>query len=137
MSVNDYQKLALRTLSESGVLDPAHPLAIKYGFDKLTPEGRAMMKLLHGALGLATESGELIDQLKKHLFYGKPLDVVNLKEEGGDAVWYVPVICDFLGISMQDMLKVNIEKLRIRYPERFTEDKALIRDLFAERASLE
>ena len=96
-----------------------------------------MMKLLHGALGLATESGELIDQLKKHLFYGKPLDVVNLKEEGGDAVWYVPVICDFLGISMQDMLKVNIEKLRIRYPERFTEDKALIRDLFAERASLE
>lgn len=51
-------------------------------------------RLLHAAIGLCTESGELLDAYKKHIFYGKPLDHVNIKEELGDICWYMAIVCD-------------------------------------------
>jgi len=44
--------------------------------------------LLHGAIGISGEAGELLDAVKKHVFYGKPLDVNNVKEEISDVLWY-------------------------------------------------
>lgn len=95
------------------------------------------IRLLHGAMGLCTESAELLDMLKKHIFYGKPLDLVNAKEEVGDNQWYAGIIIDVLQTTFDEILTVNIEKLRARYPEKFTEKDAIERDLDTERAILE
>lgn len=95
------------------------------------------IRLLHGAMGLATESGEFLDALKKHLFYGKELDNVNLSEELGDLFWYMAIIADELGVDFESVMKTNIDKLRARYGEKFTEQKADKRDLKTERNILE
>ena len=88
-------------------------------------------------MGLCTESGELLDQLKKHIFYGEELDLTNIEEEGGDFAWYLAEIINALDVKFIDMLQKNIDKLRVRYPEKFTEEKALNRDLEKEREILE
>lgn len=95
------------------------------------------IRLLHGAIGMVTEAGELADALKKHIFYGKPLDVVNVREEIQDGLWYIAVICDELGVSFEEMMDRNIAKLRARYGEKFSSEKALNRDLSTEREILE
>lgn len=93
--------------------------------------------LLHYALGIVTEAGEIADALKKSLIYGKPLDRVNLIEEIGDLQWYQARMLDALGSSFEEARDRNIAKLRKRYPDGFTEEDALVRDLEAERAELE
>jgi NTP pyrophosphatase (non-canonical NTP hydrolase) len=90
---------------------------------------KQVYRLLHAGLGMTTESGEFVDTLKKFIFYGKPLDLTNLKEELGDLMWYIGLACDTLGISLNEVLTSNIEKLKKRYPEKFTEEKALNRDI--------
>jgi len=94
-------------------------------------------EILHGTLGIVTEAGEIADVLKKHLIYGKVLDKVNLKEELGDITWYVALLIRRLQTSFEKVFDVNIEKLYVRYPEKFTEESALIRDIAKERALLE
>jgi NTP pyrophosphatase (non-canonical NTP hydrolase) len=87
------------------------------------------IRLLHSALGLVTEAAELADMLKKHIFYGKPLDDVNAKEELGDTLWYAGIAIDVLKTTMNDVMTMNIEKLKKRYPDKFTEHDALNRDV--------
>lgn len=94
-------------------------------------------RLLHAAIGLATESGELLDALKKTIFYGKELDHVNVKEELGDLLWYIAVAMDELGTDFETEMERNIAKLQSRYPEKFTEVHAEERDLVREREILE
>lgn len=96
-----------------------------------------LIRLIHASQGLTTEAGEFVDALKRHFFYGKDLDAVNLQEELGDIMWYVALGCNALGVSLESVMERNIEKLRVRYPEKFEEDKALCRDLPAERETLE
>lgn len=93
---------------------------------RLTNEDNA--RVLHACFGLTTESAELVDALKKHFFYGKPLDVVNLKEEAGDLLWYTSVLLDYLGVSYEEIMEKNIAKLKKRYGEKFSEDKAIHRN---------
>lgn len=93
--------------------------------------------LLHGSMGVCTEGGELQDTVKRYIFYGKELDKVNIEEELGDIFWYCAIICKSLKLDLQTILEKNIAKLKKRYPEKFTEDKALNRDLDAERKVLE
>ena len=95
------------------------------------------MNMLHGAIGIGTEAGELLDTFKRNIFYGKPLDTVNIKEELGDIMWYVAILCRELELDMDDVLQTNIDKLRARYPEKFTSHHALNRDLDNERRILE
>ena len=95
------------------------------------------MNLLHAAMGITTESGELMDAFKRKLFYGKELDVVNLKEEVGDMMWYVAILLRELDLDFHEILQLNIDKLRARYPDKFTEFDALNRDLDKERNILE
>jgi NTP pyrophosphatase (non-canonical NTP hydrolase) len=80
-------------------------------------------------MGLVTEAGELADMLKKHIFYGRNIDKVNAQEEIGDTCWYVGVAIDVLKTTMNDIMTKNIEKLRKRYPEKFTEEKANNRNI--------
>ncbi|MBP9759058.1 nucleoside triphosphate pyrophosphohydrolase family protein, partial [Candidatus Dojkabacteria bacterium] len=72
------------------------------------------IRLLHGAIGLVTESGELLDAFKKSIYYGKELDVVNVKEELGDIMWYFAIFLRELDLEFEDLLEINIEKLRTR-----------------------
>jgi len=94
-------------------------------------------RLLHAGIGLATESAEFLDALKKHVFYGKELDKVNLKEEIGDLMWYCAIALDQLDGTFDEVQNTNIKKLKARYPEKFTEKHAEVRNLEAERKILE
>lgn len=88
-------------------------------------------------MGVATEGGEILDALKKHLFYGKPLDEVNLVEEVGDTLYYLAIVCDELGVSFTDAANKVIQKLKARYGDEFSEGRAIERDLDTERKVLE
>lgn len=94
-------------------------------------------RLLHAGIGLSTEAGEVLDALKKHIFYGKELDKVNLAEELGDLFWYMAILADELGIEFESVMDRNITKLKARYGEKFSEEKAENRDLDKEREILE
>lgn len=90
--------------------------------------GDSLLRMFHAAIGMCTETGEIQDQLKKHIFYGKPLDMVNVAEELGDLMWYVALMCDATGLDLTNVMENNIAKLRKRYPDKFTEHDALNRD---------
>lgn len=95
------------------------------------------IRLLHAVIGLETEVGELQDALKKSIFYGKPLDKVNMAEEMGDLFWYIAILSDALGVSFEEVMSKNIAKLKARYGDKFSETAALERNLTAEREILE
>lgn len=103
--------------------------------DRLNDEG--LKRLLHSGIGLSTEAGEFLDALKKHIFYGKELDRVNLAEEIGDMFWYLAIACDELNINFESVMDRNIKKLKARYGDKFSETKAEARDLKTEREILE
>lgn len=96
-----------------------------------------IIRLLHCSLGLATETGELMEALKNHIFDGFPLDGPNIREELGDICWYVGIGGDTIQTSLTEILSTNIKKLSHRYPEKFTEHHAINRDLDGERAIIE
>lgn len=114
MNLNEYQSLANRTLR-----------------DDVPSE-----MLLHAGLGMATESGEFLDTLKKHRFYGKPLDRQNLIEEAGDLAWYLAAACKALGVTLEEVCQANVAKLRARYPAGFSEHDAIHRDVVAEAVAM-
>lgn len=117
MNNNEFTKMALRT--ESPAFNQPNP------------------RLLHAAIGLVTESGELIDAMKKQIYYGRELDTTNIKEEAGDIMWYLAILFDELGTDFETEQKRVIAKLQARFLEKFTEDKAFNRDLETERSILE
>jgi NTP pyrophosphatase (non-canonical NTP hydrolase) len=93
---------------------------------------------IHAAIGMVTESAELIDVFKKFLFYGKPVDWINIEEEIGDQFWYIAIMANVLGHdNFNRIMQKNINKLKARYGERFSENDALYRDLAKERGILE
>lgn len=92
---------------------------------------------MHALLGLSSEVGELCDAYKKHIFYGTELDRTNVVEEIGDVAWYLALLADSIGYTLEECMARNIAKLRARYPHRFTQADAVSRDLTAERAALE
>lgn len=96
-----------------------------------------MDRLIHSAMGMQTECAEFTDQLKKHIFYGKSLDKVNLKEELGDILWYMAIAFDVLDTTFSTEQKRVINKLKVRYPEKFSANKAEDRNLKKERKVLE
>ena len=107
MTINEYQQLALTTANKD-----------------LTP----VQKLENGVMGLCGEAGEVIDIVKKHLFHRHPLDADKLKDELGDVAWYLALTSHALGLTLEEVLEHNIEKLRKRYPEGFSAEKSLHRE---------
>lgn len=78
-------------------------------------------------MGLSGESGELIDLLKKHIFHGHPLDEEKVGKELGDIAWYWANMCTELGFSASAVLEANIEKLKMRYPQGFSQEDSIAR----------
>lgn len=127
MTPNEYQQLALRTRCPQ-------PTALAQLVT--APD---MVPLLHSVIGLTGEAGELASAIQKWMYYGKPLDETNVVEEFGDALWYIAEGLEAIGWNMEDVMKLNIQKLQKRYPEKFTEELAAEenRNLKAEREVLE
>lgn len=97
MTFNEYQELALRTASKEAFERP----------------------ILNAILGLSGESGECADIVKKHEFQGHELDLNKLKDEASDIMWYIALLAEGLGVTIEDIAVHNVEKLKKRYPEGF------------------
>lgn len=104
MKVNEYQQLAMRTAEQ---------------------KSRAWSNV---ALGLAGEAGECADIVKKYLHQGHPLDTEKLMKELGDVAWYVALGATVLGVTLEEVLAANIEKLKARYPDGFDPERSLHRE---------
>jgi len=88
----------------------------------------AHIMVLHAALGVAGEAGELADAIKKEHIYGKPTDRANIVEELGDLRFYIQAVMQMYGISEQEVLQQNANKLCVRYKSlRYGDDAAIAR----------
>ena len=86
----------------------------------LAEQGFHSERLLTAAVGLCAESGEFTEVVKKIVFQGKPVNndnMFHLKRELGDIMWYVMQACMGLGVSLDEVVEMNVEKLSARYPE--------------------
>ena len=106
MEINEYQKLAMVTLNKN--LDKKEILT-------------------NSVMGLCGESGEACDIVKKHLFHGHELDRESLIKELGDVAWYLAEAASALDINLDEVFERNIEKLKKRYPECFSEERSINR----------
>ena len=101
-NLNEYHKLAQRTSSTS----------------------TARAKIENGCLGLAGESGEVCDILKKHLFQGHGLDGDSVIDELGDVLWYISELAAGLNKTLEEVATHNIAKLKARYPDGFDPERS-------------
>jgi hypothetical protein len=96
----------------------------------------ANSRIAHAVIGYATEGGEAAKALAAHL-EGQPLDTINLGEEFFDGDWYKAIFLDETNQSEEEGRARIIRKLKARYPEKFTSENAINRDLARERMILE
>ena len=106
MTINEYQKLAMATLN---------------------PQLSEKDILVNGVMGLCGESGGAIGIIKKWLAQGHELDREKLAKELGDICWYLAETATALGLSLEDIMIANIEKLKKRYPAGFDADRSIHR----------
>lgn len=76
-------------------------------------------RLVLAALGLAGETGEFVEMVKKHRFHALPLDRQKASKELGDVLWYLTLAADSLGLELFDIATENLAKLDARYPDGF------------------
>lgn len=93
--------------------------------------------IVHSVLGSATESTEKVELLFRTVFGFHKFDATNMKEEIGDGLWYDAIALAVLGSDFPTEMRRNIDKLRARFPNKFTEHDAQNRDLATERRVLE
>lgn len=106
MTLNEYQELAQRTSRK-----------------ELTPREH----LYNGILGLAGETGECADLVKKHFYQDGREIIQNLKDEAGDVLWYVVEVISAMGWTLEEVAQHNVDKLLARYPTGFSADRSLHR----------
>lgn len=108
-------------------------------FEKLMPAlpREDAIRIFHGVIGVITEAGEMALALAEAISHGTPLDLVNVAEEVGDNQWYIAATLRAMGRTFDGVHRQNIAKLRLRFPDKFTEHDANNRDLGAERKLLE
>lgn len=126
MEYEEYKDSVLRTESDTGVAREA-----------LEKGGDQLLRLLHSAMGMATEGCEALDQLKKAIFYGLDLDTTNVFEEIGDTLYYAVLGLIALDRDLGEAMYINTKKLAHRYPDKFSKFFAENRDLKGERDILE
>ena len=85
-------------------------------------------RLLNGALGLAGESGEIAELVKYNFLEGHVLDLEHVAKELGDVCWYIAETATAIGCDLETIMKMNIDKLRKRYPDGFDSDRSQHRE---------
>ena len=106
------------------------------GFNEDVLKDKTFIRLLHGFMGTATESGEGLEALAK-MHSGEELDKVNVAEELGDLFWYSALIADETETTFEREMDRNIEKLAKRHGKTYNDKKVMDRDLDKERSILE
>jgi len=109
MDAKDYQQQAARTLNYQPHAD------------------LNQLKLANMAMGLAGETGELVDYLKKYIFHSHPLDLEKVSDELGDLFWYLNALCTLLELNAGTVMQANIDKLLERYPHGFSSQDSIKR----------
>ena len=82
-------------------------------------QGSYIERLLTAAVGMCAEAGEFTEVIKKTVFQGKPVteeNLFHLKRELGDIMWYVMQACMGLDTTLDEIVEMNVEKLKARYP---------------------
>lgn len=105
MTGNEYQALAARTIKK---------------------ELTAYEQLCHALHGIASESGE-IHALHQKVYQGHKLDHDHEKKELGDLLWFIAEYCTARGWKLEDVMRLNIDKLIARFPEGFEAERSLHR----------
>lgn len=105
MTGNEYQKLAARTINQN-----------LNNYERIQHS-------LHGMVG---EIGEL-HSLYQKIYQGHDMDPIHAQKELGDLLWFIGEYCTAYGWKLEDVMELNIEKLRARYPGGFEKEKSLNR----------
>ena len=96
--------------------------ALSDSLDVIDNFGVSPERVLTAAIGISAEGGEFAEIVRKCIFQGKPMDddaQYHMKRELGDIMWYIAQACIALGVSLEDVLDTNIQKLEARYPDGF------------------
>ena len=105
MTGKEYQELAARTINKN--LDVV----------------RVTLHALHAMVG---EIGE-IHSIYQKLYQGHDADEQHAKNEVGDLLWFIAEYCTAQGWNLDDIMQMNIDKLRKRYPNGVEIEKSLNR----------
>lgn len=131
MNANKYQKLAMRTNDREAtkrLLESMLTCDMKYLLSQnLVFEDEQHLDLggiFNACLGLSGEVGEFNDMIKKWVFHEKELDMEHAKKEMGDVLWYAAMMCESFGWDMNEIMQMNVDKLKARYPEGFDIERA-------------
>lgn len=92
----------------------------KDGYMILDEDGIDLGGVFNSCLGLSGEVGEFNDMIKKWIFHEKPFDEVHAKKELGDVLWYVAMMCHSFGWDLDEIMQMNVDKLKARYPQGFS-----------------
>lgn len=111
MKPNEYQELAMRTNDGNSNFRLRQAQVDNIEYD--------VGGIINACLGLSGEVGEFNDMIKKWVFHEKELDIEHLKKECGDILWYIAMACQSFNWSMEEIMKMNIDKLESRYPDGF------------------
>lgn len=118
MNLGTYEQLAMRTAKDFG---------------------SQRENINHAGLGCVSDAGEFASLVKRHVVYGAALDSVlvidgvaktlqeHMVEELGDTLWFIALAARSLGVSLDEIARQNIDKLRIRYPWKYSDEDALAR----------
>jgi len=79
------------------------------------------------ALGLAGETGELIELVKKFVYHGRDADFDKVLREAGDVMWYLTRLLSCYGWTVEDAMDNNVEKMRLRYPDGYSHEASAAR----------
>ena len=114
----DFLKYAKFVNAVTSVQSKEHEAFI-YRLQELEGEGFPSERLLTAAVGMCAEAGEFTEIIKKTVFQGKPVteeNIFHLKREMGDIMWYFMQACMALDVSPEEIIEMNVEKLKSRYP---------------------
>lgn len=115
----EYQMLAMRT-NDGDCAGRLLEAVVTKGVAKGIDLGGVFMS----CVGLSGEVGETTDMIKKWVFHEAELDTEHLKKELGDILWYLALMCESFGFDLDEIMQINIDKLKARYPDGFDTERA-------------
>lgn len=111
MNGKEYQNLAMRTNDGNANFRLRQAQVDNIEYD--------VGGIFNSCLGLSGEVGEFNNMIKKWVFHEKKIDVEHLKKECGDILWYIAMVCHSFNWNMDEIMQMNIDKLKARYPDGF------------------
>lgn len=99
MDLKNYQELCKTTAKKSDIKD---------------------LEILNWGLGVSGEAGDIASCIKKFVFHQNTAIKEGIKDNIGDMLWYTAMICNFFSWDLNEILQMNIDKLKARYPQGFT-----------------